>query len=45
MLVIEGKRRGLQRMGYSDNITNSVDRNLSKLGGSGGHRSLACYGP
>ena len=29
---IEGKRRGWQRMGELDSITDSMDMNLSKLG-------------
>ena len=32
-------------MGWLDSITDSVDMNLSKLGDSGGQRSLACYSP
>ena len=28
---IEGRRRGQQRMGWLDSITNSTDMNLSKL--------------
>ena len=43
---IEGKRRrGKQRMRWSDSITNSMDMNLIKLGDSGGQRSLAGYSP
>ena len=40
---IEGKRRkGWQRMRWLDNITGSVDINLSKLGDSEGQGSLVC---
>ena len=43
---IEGKRRrGKQRMRWSDSITNSMDMHLIKLGDSGGQRSLAGYSP
>ena len=43
---IEGKRRrGKQRLRWSDSITNSMDMNLIKLGDSGGQRNLAGYSP
>ena len=44
---IEGRRRrGQQRMGWLDNITNSMDMNLSKTSGDGeGQGSLVCYSP
>ena len=43
---IEGKRRrGKQRMRWSDSITNSMDMHLIKLGDSGGQRSLVGYSP
>ena len=43
---IESKRRkGQQRMRWFDSITDSMDMNLSKLLGTGGQRSLACYSP
>ena len=43
---IEGKRRkGQQRMRWLESITDSVDMNLSKLGDSGGQRSLVCCSP
>ena len=41
---IEGKRRG-HRMRWLDSINNSTDMNLSKLGDSGGQRSVACCNP
>ena len=43
---IEGKRRrGQQRMRWLDNITDSVDMGLSKLGDSEGQGSLMCCSP
>ena len=40
---IEGKRsRGLKRMRWLNNITDSMDMNLSKLCDSEGQRSLVC---
>ena len=41
---IEGMRRsGQLRMRWLESITDSMDMNLSKLGDSGGQRSLVCY--
>ena len=37
--------KGQQKTRRLDNITDSVDMNLSKLGDSGGQRSLVCYSP
>ena len=43
---IKGSRRkGKQRMRRLDNITNSMDVNLRKLGDSEGQGSLVCYSP
>ena len=43
---IKGKRiRGRQMITWLNNITDSMDTNLSKLGDRGGQRSLACYSP
>ena len=43
---IEGrKRRGRQRIGWLDSISNSMDMNLSKLWEIVRQRSLACYSP
>ena len=43
---IEGKRRrGWQRMRWLDNITNSMDMNLSKLPETEEQQSLACCSP
>ena len=40
---IEGRRRrGQQRMRRLDDITNSMDMSLSRLGDSEGHGILAC---
>ena len=42
----EGKRRrGRQRKRWLDSITDSMDMHLSKLGDSGGQRSVACCNP
>ena len=39
---IEGRRRrGRQRMRWSDNVTNAMDMNLGKLGDGGGQGGLA----
>ena len=43
---IKGKRKkGQQRMRQLDDITDSMDTNLSKLGDSGGQGSLVCCSP
>ena len=42
---MEGKRSGRQGMRRLDNITDSMDMSLSKLGDNEGQRSLACYSP
>ena len=43
---IEGERRkGQQRMTWFESITDSMDVNLNRLGGSGRQRSLVCYSP
>ena len=43
---IKGKRiRGRQMITWLNNITDSMDTNLSKLGDRGGQRSLECYSP
>ena len=43
---IEGRRRrGQQRMRWLDSINNSMNTNLSKLGDSERHGSLACCSP
>ena len=40
---IEGRRRrGRQRMRWSDNVTNAMDMNLGKLGDGGGQGGLLC---
>ena len=40
---IEGRRRSVwQRIKWLDSITDSLDMNFSKLGDSGGHRSMVC---
>ena len=38
-------REHLGVTGWLDSVTDSTDVNLSKLGDSGGQRSLACYSP
>ena len=39
------RRRGWQRMGRFDGITNSMDMDLSKLEDSEGQGSLVCCSP
>ena len=39
------RRRGQQRMRWSDSLTNSVDVNLSKLQELVEDRGVACYSP
>jgi len=43
--IEDRRRRGRQRMRWLESITDSVDMNLSKLGDSGGQRSLVCCSP
>ena len=52
--IIEGKRRGQQRMRWLDAITDSINMSLSRLNGHGfgwtpgvgdGQRGLACCSP
>ena len=42
---IEGRRRSGQQMRWLDNITNSMDMNLSKLPETEEQQSLACCSP
>ena len=42
---IESKRRGRQRMRWLDDITDSLDMHLCKLGDSERQGSLACWSP
>ena len=39
------RRRGRQRMGWLDGITNSIDMSLSKLGEIVKQSSLVCFSP
>ena len=41
--MIEGRRRGQQRMKRLDGITDTMYMNLSKLGDSEGQVSLVCF--
>ena len=40
-----GKRRGQQKMGWLDGITNLMHMSLSKFGSGDGQGSLACCSP
>ena len=43
---IKGKRRGCQRTGWLDGITDAMDMNLGRLLGDGeGQGDLLCYSP
>ena len=42
---LKAKGEGQQRMRWLENITDSMDMNLSKLGYSEGQKNLACCSP